>query len=40
MPTACRNRGVYDADEIELDFDEHVANMVRFLTEVAPQVGL
>ena len=28
------------ADEIELDFDEHVANMVRFLTAVAPEVGL
>jgi predicted hydrolase (HD superfamily) len=28
------------ADEIGLDFDEHVANMVRFLTAVAPEVGL
>jgi predicted hydrolase (HD superfamily) len=28
------------ADELGLDFDEHVANMVRFLTVVAPEVGL
>ena len=28
------------ADEIGLDFDEHVANMVRFLAAVAPEVGL
>jgi predicted hydrolase (HD superfamily) len=28
------------ADELGLDFDEHVANMVRFLTPVAPEVGL
>jgi putative nucleotidyltransferase with HDIG domain len=28
------------AEELELDFDEHVANMVRFLTRVAPEVGL
>ena len=28
------------AEEIGLDFDEHVANMVRFLTPVAPEVGL
>jgi predicted hydrolase (HD superfamily) len=28
------------AVELELDFDEHVANMVRYLTPVAPDVGL
>ncbi|HEX2194475.1 MAG TPA: HD domain-containing protein [Candidatus Limnocylindria bacterium] len=28
------------ADEIGLDFDEHVANMVRHLSVVAPEVGL
>ena len=28
------------AEEIGLEFDEHVANMVRFLTPVAPEVGL
>ena len=28
------------AEELGLDFDEHVANMVRFLTVVAPEVGL
>jgi len=28
------------ADEIGLDFDEHVANMVRYLVTVAPEVGL
>jgi predicted hydrolase (HD superfamily) len=28
------------ADEIGLDFDEHVANMVRHLSPVAPEVGL
>jgi putative nucleotidyltransferase with HDIG domain len=28
------------AEELGLDFDEHVANMVRFLTPVAPEVGL
>ena len=28
------------AEEIGLDFDEHVANMVDFLTPVAPEVGL
>ncbi len=28
------------AAEIELGFDEHVANMVRHLTAVAPEVGL
>jgi len=28
------------AQELGLDFDEHVANMVRFLTPVAPEVGL
>jgi predicted hydrolase (HD superfamily) len=28
------------ADELGLDFDEHVANMVRHLTRVAPEVGL
>jgi hypothetical protein len=28
------------ADELALEFDEHVANMVRFLTPVAPDVGL
>jgi predicted hydrolase (HD superfamily) len=28
------------ADEIGLDFDEHVANMVRYLSVVAPEVGL
>ena len=28
------------ADEIGLAFDDHVANMVRYLTAVAPEVGL
>jgi predicted hydrolase (HD superfamily) len=28
------------AEELGLDFDEHVANMVRHLTPVAPEVGL
>jgi putative nucleotidyltransferase with HDIG domain len=28
------------ADEIGLDFDSHVANMVRYLSVVAPEVGL
>lgn len=28
------------ADEIGLDFDEHVARMVRYLTPIAPDVGL
>ncbi len=28
------------ADEIGLDFDDHVANMVRYLVAVAPEVGL
>jgi predicted hydrolase (HD superfamily) len=28
------------AEEIGLDFDEHVANMVRHLSVVAPEVGL
>jgi predicted hydrolase (HD superfamily) len=28
------------AEELGLDFDEHAANMVRFLTPVAPEVGL
>jgi predicted hydrolase (HD superfamily) len=28
------------ADEIGLDFDEHVARMVRYLCVVAPEVGL
>jgi predicted hydrolase (HD superfamily) len=28
------------ADELGLDFDEHVANMVRHLTPIAPEVGL
>jgi predicted hydrolase (HD superfamily) len=28
------------ADELGIDFDEHVANMVRFLTPIAPEVGL
>ena len=28
------------ADEIGLDFDVHVANMVRYLSVVAPEVGL
>ncbi len=28
------------AEEIGLDFDEHVARMVRYLTVVAPEVGL
>lgn len=28
------------ADEIGLDFDEHVERMVRYLNAVAPQVGL
>lgn len=28
------------AEELGIDFDEHVANMVRYLTPVAPEVGL
>jgi predicted hydrolase (HD superfamily) len=28
------------AEEIGLDFDAHVANMVRYLSVVAPEVGL
>ncbi len=28
------------ADEIGLDFDEHVARMVRYLSAIAPEVGL
>jgi predicted hydrolase (HD superfamily) len=28
------------ADELGLDFDEHVARMVRYLSVVAPEVGL
>jgi hypothetical protein len=28
------------ADEIGLAFDDHVANMVRYLVAVAPEVGL
>ena len=28
------------ADEVGLDFDVHVANMVRYLSVVAPEVGL
>jgi predicted hydrolase (HD superfamily) len=28
------------ADELGLDFDQHVANMVRYLAVVAPEVGL
>lgn len=28
------------AEEIGLEFDEHVANMVRYLSVVAPEVGL
>jgi predicted hydrolase (HD superfamily) len=28
------------ADELGIDFDEHVAKMVRHLTSVAPEVGL
>ncbi len=28
------------ADEIGLDFDEHVSRMVRYLSAVAPEVGL
>ncbi len=28
------------AEEIGLDFDEHVARMVRYLTPIAPDVGL
>ena len=28
------------ADELELDFDEHVTNMVRYLSVVASEVGL
>ena len=28
------------ADEIGLEFDEHVARMVRYLTPVAPEIGL
>lgn len=31
---------VAGAEEIELDFDEHVRRMVRYLTVVAPEVGL
>jgi predicted hydrolase (HD superfamily) len=28
------------AEEVGLDFDEHVARMVRYLSVVAPEVGL
>jgi predicted hydrolase (HD superfamily) len=28
------------ADEIGVAFDDHVANMVRYLVTVAPEVGL
>lgn len=28
------------AEEIGLDFDEHVTRMVRYLSVVAPEVGL
>ena len=28
------------ADELGVDFDEHVANMVRHLSVIAPEVGL
>lgn len=28
------------ADELGIEFDDHVANMVRYLTPVAPEVGL
>jgi predicted hydrolase (HD superfamily) len=28
------------AGELDLEFDEHVANMVRYLSPVAPEVGL
>jgi putative nucleotidyltransferase with HDIG domain len=28
------------AQELDLEFDQHVANMVRFLSPVAPEVGL
>jgi predicted hydrolase (HD superfamily) len=28
------------AEEIELEFDEHVARMVRYLSVVGPEVGL
>jgi predicted hydrolase (HD superfamily) len=28
------------AEELGIDFDEHVANMVRYLMPVAPEVGL
>lgn len=28
------------AEELGVDFDEHVANMVRYLTPIAPEVGL
>jgi len=28
------------ADELDIDFDEHVRRMVRYLTVVAPEVGL
>ena len=28
------------ADEVGLDLDEHVARMVRYLSVVAPEVGL
>jgi hypothetical protein len=28
------------ADELGLEFDEHVSRMVRYLSAVAPEVGL
>jgi predicted hydrolase (HD superfamily) len=28
------------ADEVGLEFDEHVSRMVRYLSAVAPEVGL
>jgi predicted hydrolase (HD superfamily) len=28
------------ADELGIDFDEHVATLVRFLSVIAPEVGL
>jgi predicted hydrolase (HD superfamily) len=31
---------VAGAEELSLDFDEHVANLIRFLIPVAPEVGL
>jgi len=33
-------RGKAGAEEIGLDFDEHVVRMVRYLSAVGPEVGL